>query len=261
MPPSLEPLKPCQIKSIEALGFISMFELGLRWSCRPAKFKVLKLHHDVDAGAVRTDVQRPVWRNRISTGHLLLAVPSRALLEYDALEWIVDYKDYKGMPMTLSVRKLVTACASRRRDPVKELQDADCVVVDLRGIARLHPEMRVAAGEVFDDDLWDALGVEGKVTKHATICEVKDFGGTVEMILLPASDEGAQVCVSNKGTEVTEAKKCSRTDLICVSDKELSSQPSFEQLFSGLKDVLMFAATHGHIRVFIGNYMRKYLFQ
>ncbi|EFJ34728.1 hypothetical protein SELMODRAFT_405611 [Selaginella moellendorffii] len=238
MPPSLEPLKPCQIKSIEALGCISMFELGLRWSCRPAKFKVLKLHHDVDAGAVRTDVQGPMWRNRISTGHLLLAVPSRALLEYDALEWIVDYKDYKGMPMTLSVRKLVTACAARGRDPVKELQDADGVVVDLRGIARLRPEMRVAAGEVFDDDLWDALGVEGKVTKHATICEVKDFGGTVGAQVTSTEAEKCSrtdlVCVSNKGAEVIEAKKCSRTDLICVRDKELSSQPSSAQLFSGL---------------------------
>ncbi|EFJ07834.1 hypothetical protein SELMODRAFT_429404 [Selaginella moellendorffii] len=221
MEPSMTPLEPCQIRSIEAVGCISTFELGLRCRGPPAEFVIDGTLGELDAKQVLV-YKESIWQNRVPTGYILLAVPTKAL-QYGSLDWVVNYDDFRGKPMTLSARKFVQASHDRGEDPVKELDAVDaigirkCVVVDLRGIG-INRKMGlfftedalcdvlpcvagtklVPAKAVFDDRLWDKLGVQGRVAKDAADC-----GGTLDkvtnsqdtMLLEPKSKTKAGECL------------------------------------------------------------------
>ncbi|EFJ22398.1 hypothetical protein SELMODRAFT_416679 [Selaginella moellendorffii] len=79
-----------------------------------------------------------IWRNRVSTGNILLAAPTKAF-KYNALEWIVSYEDYRGMPM-------------------------------------------------------------GMVAKDAAECDIRDFGGTLEIVLLKAEPSDAHSQIGSSDT-------------------------------------------------------------
>ncbi|XP_024525752.1 uncharacterized protein LOC9659379 [Selaginella moellendorffii] len=225
MEPSMTPLEPCQIRSIEAVGCISTFELGLRWQGPPAQFVIDETLGKLDAKQVLVYKEADsIWRNRVSTGYILLAVPTKAL-EYGALDWVVNYEDYRGMPMTMSARKVIQASRDRRQDPVKELNAVDaigirkCGVVDLRGIG-VNRKMGlffsedalrdvlpsgsgaklVPAKALFDDGLWDTLGVQDMVAKDAAVCDIMHSQGITEMVLLKSQVENSE------GTKLVEPK-------------------------------------------------------
>ncbi|EFJ07278.1 hypothetical protein SELMODRAFT_429971 [Selaginella moellendorffii] len=210
MEPSMTPLEPCQIRSIEAVGCISTIELGLRCRGPPAEFVIDGTLEELDAKQVLV-YKESIWQNRVSTGYILLAVPTKAL-QYGSLDWVVNYDDF---PMTLSARKFVQASHDRGEDPVKELNAVDaigirkCVVVDLRGIGinrkmglffaedALRDVLPCVAGTklvpakaVFDNRLWDKLGVQGRVAKDAAVCDIMHSEGITEMMLLKSQHLG-----------------------------------------------------------------------
>ncbi|EFJ07283.1 hypothetical protein SELMODRAFT_429982 [Selaginella moellendorffii] len=228
MEPSMTPLEPCQIRSIEAVGCISTFELGLR--CRES-----------------------IWQNRVSTGYILLAVPTKAL-QYGSLDWVVNYDDFRGMPMTLSARKFVQASHDRGEDPVKELNAVDaigirkCVVVDLRGIGinrkmglffaedALYDVLACVAGTklvpakaVFDDRLWDKLGVQGRVAKDAAVCDIMHSEGITEMMLLKSQDCGGTLdkVTNSQDTMLLEPKSKTKVGECLFSTAVLAANAKY----------------------------------
>ncbi|EFJ19702.1 hypothetical protein SELMODRAFT_418905 [Selaginella moellendorffii] len=219
MASSMEPLKACQIRSIEAVRCVSSFELGL--IPMPPAFVIDK--HVQDEVSQSFNWQHP------------LTVPTKAL-KYNALEWIVSYEDYRGMLMALSVRKLIKAPSDNGEDPVKELDAVDtvgfrkCVVVDLQGIGvnrkvglffvqdSLRDLMsgklfaKVLATTIFDNDLWDMFGV------HAVECDIiVDFRGTMEIIVnchYSLLEIGPNDTTHQAGPSSTQAVGTANVDLV-----------------------------------------------
>ncbi|EFJ10398.1 hypothetical protein SELMODRAFT_427237 [Selaginella moellendorffii] len=174
MAPSMEPLKACQIRSIEAVSISENYK------------------------------DTTIWRNQVSTGNILLTVPTKAL-KYNALEWIVSYEDYRGMLMAFSVRKLIKAFSDNGEDPVKELDAVDAVGFRNKLFAK------VFATTIFDNDLWDMLGV------HAVECDIVDFGGTMEIIVnchYSLLEIGLNDTMHQVGPSSTQAVGTANVDLI-----------------------------------------------
>ncbi|XP_024521175.1 uncharacterized protein LOC9632882 [Selaginella moellendorffii] len=252
MEPSMTPLEPCQIRSIEAVGCISTFELGLRCRGPPAEFVIDGTLGELDAKQVLV-YKESIWQNRVSTGYILLAVPTKAL-QYGSLDWVVNYDDFRGMPMTLSARKFVQASHDRGEDPVKELDAVDaigirkCVVVDLRGIGinrkmglffaedALRDVLPCVAGTklvpakaVFDDRLWDKLGVQGRVAKDAAVCDIMHSEGITEMMLLKSQDCGGRLdkVTNSQDTMLLEPKSKTKAGECLFSTAVLAANAKY----------------------------------
>ncbi|EFJ07280.1 hypothetical protein SELMODRAFT_429976 [Selaginella moellendorffii] len=252
MEPSMTPLEPCQIRSIEAVGCISTFELGLRCRGPPAEFVIDGTLGELDAKQVLV-YKESIWQNRVSTGYILLAVPTKAL-QYGSLDWVVNYDDFRGMPMTLSARKFVQASHDRGEDPVKELNAVDaigirkCVVVDLRGIGinrkmglffaedALYDVLACVAGTklvpakaVFDDRLWDKLGVQGRVAKDAAVCDIMHSEGITEMMLLKSQDCGGTLdkVTNSQDTMLLEPKSKTKVGECLFSTAVLAANAKY----------------------------------
>ncbi|EFJ25501.1 hypothetical protein SELMODRAFT_413586 [Selaginella moellendorffii] len=60
--------------------------------------------------------------------------------------------------------------------------------------------LKVSANTIFDDDLWDTLGVQGMVAKDAAECDIIDFGGTLEIVLLKAEPSDAHSQIGSSDT-------------------------------------------------------------
>ncbi|EFJ33806.1 hypothetical protein SELMODRAFT_406618 [Selaginella moellendorffii] len=202
MEPSMTPLEPCQIRSIEAMGCISTFELGLQCRGPPVQFVIDGTLGKFDAKQVLVyEEVDSIWQNRVSTSYILLAVPTKAL-EYRGLDWVANYEDYQGMSMTLSARKFIQASHDRSQDPVKELNAVDAIGIrkfERWGLLFSEDALRdvlpsgsgaklVPAKALFDDGLWDTLGVQDRVAKDAAVCDIMHSRGITEMVLLKSQD-------------------------------------------------------------------------
>ncbi|EFJ23572.1 hypothetical protein SELMODRAFT_415581 [Selaginella moellendorffii] len=92
-----------------------------------------------------------LWQNRSSTGYILLAVPRKAL-KYEALEWILKFKDYKNMPMILSASKFVQASGNKA---VEELEAVEAVFIVLVSTVRSGLFLCGDAVDKLQEVTWD----------------------------------------------------------------------------------------------------------
>ncbi|EFJ07284.1 hypothetical protein SELMODRAFT_429984 [Selaginella moellendorffii] len=196
MEPSMTPLEPCQIRSIEAVGCISTFELGLRCRGPPAEFVIDGTLGELDAKQVLV-YKESIWQNRVSTGYILLAVPTKAL-QYGSLDWVVNYDDFRGMPMTLA-----PSCVAGTK--------------------------LVPAKAVFDDRLWDKLGVQGRVAKDAAVCDIMHSEGITEMMLLKSQDRGGTLdkVTNSQDTMLLEPKSKTKAGECLFSTAVLAANAKY----------------------------------
>ncbi|XP_024533801.1 uncharacterized protein LOC9637802 [Selaginella moellendorffii] len=154
--------------------------------------------------------------------------------------------------------------------------------------------LKVSANTIFDDDLWDTLGVQGMVAKDAAECDIIDFGGTLEIVLLKAEPSDAHSQIGSSDTihqavpssnqvvqSSIQAVVTANVDLVSVMlfitspcvhvNKENKVAPKVQSVRCGDKEFtsnicptandLIIWATHASICMFLGNFNKASVFE